>query len=329
VNAVATVSERAQFHAERRQGVGASEVAAMIDAHPWESRWSIWAAKVGLTPPLDEPTDSMRLGTDLEPVIGRWFHQRTGLYVAGEQTFVVHRREPWAIAHLDGYVLESPPPPRRRQHRDHAVGLFEAKYTADSWDELPLHYRLQVQWQMYVTAQPRAWVAALMLPFGRPRFTVFEVKFDRRQIDELAAATKAFWLDHVVTGIPPAADEHQATTAAIGAAWGGQATVKVPTVNLDEHRQAVDELAAFRAQRNALKPLIEGRENELKAAFGAAADTDDQAPSEGVVDGELVASWRSQKRTDLDVAAVRAEHGNTYDRVSTVRVLRLHGRSLR
>lgn len=324
-----TGSGRTRFHQERRSGIGAAEVAAMIDAHPWESRWSIWAVKVGLVPPLDEPTDVMRLGTDLEPVIGRWFHDRTGLYVAGEQSFVTHRREPWAIAHLDGYVLEQPAPPRRRQHRDHAIGLFEAKYTSDLWTELPVHYQLQVQWQMYVTGHSHAWVAALQLPFGRPTFTVFEVELDRRQVDELAAATRAFWLDHVVTGIPPAADEHRATTEAITAAWGGVATVKVPTVDLDEHRQAVDELAAFRAQRNALNPLIEARENEIKAAFGSAGTINDEAPSEGVIDGEVAVSWRSQRRTDLDAAAVRAEHGDRYDRRSTVRVLRLHGRTLR
>ena len=31
-------------------------------------------------------------------------------------------------------------------------------------------------------------------------------------------------------------------------------------------------------------------------------------------------------RTDIDAAAVRADHGDRYDRHSTVRVLRLHGR---
>jgi len=300
----------------------------MVDASPYVSRWSIWAEKVGLTQPRDEPTDSMRLGTDLEPIIARWFHDRTGLYVAGEQTFVKHKREPWAIAHLDGYVLDGPAPPRRRQHREYAVGVFEAKFTADVWDELPLHYRLQVQWQLYASGLTHGWVAALMLPFGRPRFAVFEVELDRRQVDELAAATRAFWLEHVVTGVMPEPDAHQATATAISDAWGGQATVKVPTIDLDDLADTVGELSDFRAQRSALRELIDGRENTVKAVIGLAG-----GPSDGTIGGELAVSWRSQRAPDpgVDVGAVRAEHGDRYDRPARdpIRVLRLHGRYLR
>jgi hypothetical protein len=149
-------------------------------------------------------------------------------------------------------------------------------------------------------------------------------------VDELRAATKAFWLDHVVSGVMPAADAHAATGAAIGEAWGGQATVKVPTVDLTDLRPTVAELSDFRAQRTALRELIDERENLVKAAIGAAGDG---GLSDAVIDGELAASWRSQRAPDsgVDVAAVRAEHGDRYDRPAKppVRVLRLHGRYLR
>lgn len=50
------------------------------------------------------------------------------------------------------------------------------------------------------------------------------------------------------------------------------------------------------------------------------------ALSDGYVAGALAVSWRSQSDTRLDTKAVRADHGTRYDRTSTKRVLRLHGK---
>ena len=127
--------------------------------------------------------------------------------------------------------------------------MFEAKYTAEAWDDLPAHYVAQVQWQLHVTGLPAAWVAALQFPFGRPRFTIFELAADAGHQAELTAAAETFWNDHVVTGNPPPLDDHRATTAAITAAWGGLDTVKVPTVDFDELRDVVDEYAELDKKR--------------------------------------------------------------------------------
>ena len=133
---------------ERRSGIGGSDIAGIAGISPWASPWSVWASKVGLAADSapDEWTPSMRLGTDLEPVIGEWFTRETGLTVAGEQTLVRHRRIAHHFATVDGFVLDSPTTTSLS-----ALGVFEAKYTADAWDELPDHYVAQVQWQLHCT----------------------------------------------------------------------------------------------------------------------------------------------------------------------------------
>lgn len=310
---------RAAWLAERRSGIGASEVAAIIGESPYASAWSVWVDKMGLVPLdlHDRATPAMEVGLYLEPLIARLFSDATGLCVAGEQTLVRHRRAPHHFATLDGYVLESPD-----ESLDDAIGVFEAKYSAEAWDRLPDHYATQVQWQLHCTGLAHAWVAALQFPFGRPRFDVFEIERDKRHIDDLVAAVDSFWDDHVVTGIAPPADTHPATTVAIGAAWGGIETVREPTVELDEIAAVVEEFAARRTERSRLNKRLEFIENSLKAVFGG----HDAHCSEGTVGGQLAVSWRSQTRTDIDVDAVRADHGDRYDRVRTVRVLRPHHR---
>lgn len=321
-------AERAAFLEERRTGVGGSDIAALDPqtGSPYASPWSVWATKVGLARPDEEPSDAMQLGLDLEPLIAAWFHRRTGLHVAGAQTFARHRRAPWAMAHLDGLVYETEPAGDAEP-----LGVLESKFTGETWDQPPAHYRAQVQWQLHVSGLDHGWLAALMLPFGRPRFDVFEIAADRTEQRRLARLADRFWHDHVVTGVAPPPDAHDATGRAILAAYGHRPTVKVPVVAFDDARQLVDEFAEFKRQEATAAELAEWRGNEIRARFGeAAAELElDEAPSEGMIDGELAISWRSQSESRIDTKAVRADHGDRYDRRSIKRVLRLHGKRAR
>lgn len=304
--------DRTEWLSWRRNGIGASDIAGILGASPWASPWSVWATKVGLAPDDDDPTDSMTFGLDLEPVIASWFERRnSGFYVWARQHRAVHSAIPWALATLDGLVLEE------GGDIDSAIAVFESKYDAGArWDEVPWHYQLQVQWQMFVTGLDVAELAVMHLAFGRPRFEIYEISKDQLTIDQLLERAERFWLDHVVTGIPPLADGHPATTSALADAWTDP--VHVPAVDLRSLTHVLDELRALRAARRQVEADIERDENILKAALGC--------HTEGVLDGQLVVSWRQSKgRLGLDTAAVRADHGDRYDtRARGARPLLLH-----
>jgi putative phage-type endonuclease len=305
-----TFASRAEWLEARRSRLGASEIAGVMGASPWASPWSIWAEKVGLAPAWDDADAEgpMRFGRDLEPIINRWFTYRTGLHVAGEQALVDHRSYPWHSATVDGLVYDGP------MRLEAPLGVLETKYTADPpWSEIPEHYRLQVQWQLHVTDLEHAWIACMHLPFGRPRFEVYELDRDPAEISRMVDAAEAFW-DHVVAGTPPPPDANPATTAALAGAW--QTTTNVPTVDLDEHRALVTEISELRAAKRQILADLAADENRLKALL--------QDRTEGCIEGQVVASWRPQDRTDVDLERLRADHGDAYDRKSTIRVLRLH-----
>lgn len=317
-----TDEDRLLWLAERRTGIGASDVPAIVGESRWGSPWSVWAEKVGLVPIDDsDQTDAQRLGHDLEPVIGRWFTRKTGLYVAGEQRMVRHPVFGYHFATLDGQVYESPA--EGDDEWGEPLGVFEAKTTAEKWAELPEYVRVQVQWQMWVTNADRTWVAAMQFPFGRVRFDVFTVERDQALIvDELVPRVERFWHDHVLTGHMPPIDDHPATFDAVHAAWGDLPTAPGGGggVIFDYQRDLVDEFRALRTEKAGIKKRLARVEAEIKAHFGEV----DGFESEGTIGGQTVVSWRSQPRTDIDAAAVRADHGTRYDRHTTIRVLRPH-----
>lgn len=310
------VEQGDDWHEWRRNGIGASDVAGILSESPWASPYSVWASKVGLLPPF-EPTDIMQFGSDLEDLIAEWFHRDTGLHVDGKQMWCVHPDWSWARATVDGFVLED-----GVDQIDRASGVFESKYTADPpWDEVPAHYVRQVQWQMVVTEHEHAWLACMHLPFGRPEFRVYEFDRDDQMLDGLVERCEAFWNGYVITGEPPPADGHRATTEALTAAFGpDQVDDDGDAVDLDaEAQRSVIILRGLKEQRRELDDEIKGHENTLRAALGDA--TEGRGPA-----GRLV-SWKPQTRRSVDLRAFREARPDLAAEFTTEtasRVLRLH-----
>ena len=321
------LEDRAAWLAERRSGIGGSDIAAIAGINTaYGSPTSVWADKVGLRPDLDlvDWSPSMRFGIALEAAIATEFTLETGLHVAGEQTLVRHRRMPHHFATVDGFVLES-----EQSDIGDALGVFEAKFTNDVWDAVPEHYLAQVQWQLHCTGYPTAWLGAAQSRFGRLTYTTFQIDADPARQAELVAAAETFWNDYVLTTTMPPVDDHPRTAETIADLWGAARTTPMGDVNFDDLETELAELKDLKRDIAAKTKLCERRETALRARFIRAAelkDLDREAVTEGFVDGELAVSWRHSARTTLDTEAVRAEHGDRYDRIKTVATLRLHGR---
>lgn len=308
------IDERAEWLNWRRGGIGASDVAGILNLSPWASPFSVWASKVDDTDDTHD-TDAMEFGRRAEIMVAPWFADRTGLTVVGEQTRCAHRDDPWKMCTVDGFVLDSP----NSQMAD-ALGVLEIKTTsasADEWaNEIPVNYRCQATWAMHVTDQPHCWFAVLHLAFGRPRFEVYQ--FDRDPDEEtfVVDACTRFWHDHVLTGEPPAVDGHQATTDAIKAHWPtADGSLQADALT----RRMVDRVRAHKATAKLIEANIAEAENELRAALG---------DREALVDaaGDVLASWKPQQATRLDTKALKAAHpalADEFTSTTTSRVLRI------
>lgn len=299
------MTDRDEWLAWRRGGIGASDIAGILGISPWASPYSVWANKVGLVPD-EEMAEQMEMGLDMEPAVEKMFHRKTGLYVACQQELVSHPDLPWARASLDGRVFESPA-------GSSPLGNYEGKTTSDSpakWEDgVPVQYETQVQWQMFVTGAEHTWVGCLHASFGL-KFRPYEIHRNEDDIAFIRERVTRFYNDHIVTGVPPETDAHVATTDALGRLPADAGEV----VDLSDLSAEFARLDALRATRDNTNERITAIENEIKARMGSA--------TEALVGGRVAATWRSSDRTTIDAKALRAampEVADLYSKTSSSR----------
>lgn len=217
---------REQWLEVRRNGIGGSDAAAIVGLNDYASPWSVWADKRGLTP--DKPdTEAMRIGRDLEEYVAKRFTEASGLKAAKTNFMWANEDYPWALANVDRLLVMGG-----------RVGL-ECK-TTSAWNvkhykggNFPDRFYCQCVHYMTILDALRWYLAVLVLGEGMHIYQMTRVKHDvvpewcegsvyvdKEEIDALMDAEKAFWENHVVTGIPPAVDGEKATSAAVAAVTG-------------------------------------------------------------------------------------------------------------
>lgn len=205
--------EREQFLAERRTGIGSSDVPKLAGVSSYGGPAAVYAEKV-----LDEhseQSDAMLRGVELEPYLRIGYELAQGR-VAEPGTLRRHPGKPWAIAHLDAEVDGGP--------------IVEIKTATDPepWrNGVRVDYMMQVQWQLFVSQCEKAEVAVSiahentfrllrdMIGFGvdderiassilaHTDFRIIPVARDEEMIAALVATAEPFWLENVVKRVPP------------------------------------------------------------------------------------------------------------------------------
>lgn len=302
---------RAAWLAWRREGIGASDVAAALGVSPWLSPLGLYLRKVGDVPE-DEPNEAMQLGSDLEDFVSDQFTKRTGLHVAGAQTWCIHPEHGFARCTVDGFVVES-----AASTVADALGVFETKTTGNlrrfMGDDLPLHVELQVQWQMFVTGHEHAWVCA----FGggdRLGLAVREVERDDVALQQIVERVAAFW-QRVEQRNPPEPTEYPfnpSDARDLAAAFDEpEPGMSVPLdelkIETDEgERYVLDVLRERKAQASALADDIARLENAVKARMGDA--------EAATFDGEQVLTWKAVTSRRFDTKRCKAEAPDVFER---------------
>lgn len=300
--------ESDEWHGFRAQGIGASEMAAVLSLSPWASPWSLWAAKLGWLPKR-EPSDKMQFGHRIEPVVADWFTEQTGLHVArpdqGVEMMCANPDRPWLRATPDGIVTEDEPSKTQisfwLETDWEPLGGFEMKYDSQSkrWPRIPLHYQVQGQAQMAVTGWDRVWFAVL----HGWRLEVYELERDQADIDFMIERAERFWADHVLTGDPPPVDDTDATAAALAAVYPGRTPEE--TIELDDDVIGwLDKLAQAKKDQADAKRAGKRASAEIRARIGSY--------TYATVGGVQVASLKSQTRTTTCQHCGHSETGEPF-----------------
>lgn len=213
--------------------MSASKIAAVVGLSPWHSRFSLWHQMAGLLP--REPDNAVfRRGHYLEPAIAAWFADQHPTWWVGAGHCWAREDEPLFTAAPDREAV--------MEDGMTTVGV-EIKtendveeYGPDGSDEIPAHYRAQVQWQMYVRGTRVTHVAVLTKYL---EFREYVVPYDEADAEYLADEARAFMAS--LPGGPaecrPDIDAHGATYTAVKRMHPGieQRDVEVPQTVADQY----------------------------------------------------------------------------------------------
>ena len=193
---------------QRRFLVGGSEVASVLGISPWESPFSLWHRKAGALEHQDLTGSApVYWGTVLEPVV----------------------RDEWLLRHADTHgcpelgvtVAEGPgivSPDAVVRRADGPREVLEVKTAAypDGWgptggDQIPIHYRCQLQWYLGILGLTTGHVAVLI---GGNDFREYVIPFDPDDYALMLDAATVF-VASLEAGERPGLDSAQATQGAV------------------------------------------------------------------------------------------------------------------
>ncbi|MFG3051802.1 YqaJ viral recombinase family protein [Kitasatospora sp. NPDC048239] len=192
-----------EWHAARANGIGGSEIAAVMGLSPFESAFSLWHRKQGLAGHIEE-TPVMRWGTKHEPTICAEFAELHPEWSVDLSPTFRSAMRPEQIANPDR-LLRGPAG---------ELELLEAKTSRDDegWgeegtDQIPVWYRAQCIWYLDVLGVRRCHVAVLI---AGADYREYLVEYDAADALAMRAAAAEF-MRTVRENERPSIDGHSAT----------------------------------------------------------------------------------------------------------------------
>lgn len=189
-----------EWHAQRAQGVGGSDVAVILGLSPWNSREDLFLLKTGQT--KDKPTTAgsgaLWRGNIWEDAIARNYqklHESEEVFVNCKDSWVSKERE-YQSANVDGLIyLPGDEFPTR-------ILEIKTSSTPDAWKEgtPPIYYRLQALWYMDTFGIPKAKFAVSLDDIEYKEFEVVpeegELEKIHEQVSKFVNEVKSYKASH-------------------------------------------------------------------------------------------------------------------------------------
>ena len=284
-------NDRERFLAERRTGLGGSDLGVILGLCKWKTPHQLWLEKTGRV--TDEADGlALRFGTFAEDFVAAEFERATGKRTQRFSRMLRHPDAP-LIGHVDRLIV--PPGKNRASWRDRILtdtGLEiktanafaagrDSEWGQSGTDEVPAHYLTQVAAYQALTGCQYWDLAALI---GNADLRIYHFTRDLDLEGTLLEEARRWWHDHIVKDMPPdPASEREARER-----WA----VHAPGKQLEADGALVEllrELAAAKAEVKAAEDVERGIRDRLIPLL---ADAD-----QIIFDGTAVASYRANRPT--------------------------------
>lgn len=263
----ASADNRENWLISRRQGIGGSDVAAILGADEWRSELAVYVDKIEAGAPDEGSSEVADWGRIFEPAILKRYAEKSGRRVVRGGKLMRSKNAPHHLATLDGVQFTRPPAGCR------GPGVAEVKttgfgsaYASDDPEEsgprLPIRVQIQIQWELYVTGAE--WATGIWLPFPERRMQWLDVVANREFHElVLVPAVDAFW-DRVRRRLPPDPDGSESSKLALRRLFPGENDEVIRILG-----QAVCDLSTEYERNKAVLKLINNRQGIIRNTLAA------------------------------------------------------------
>jgi putative phage-type endonuclease len=302
---------QAAWLAARQEGIGGSEVGALVGVNEHETPFSVWNNKKRDSKDLSG-VPAIEWGHRLEDVVAQKTAEEVGLVSRFAGGLWADREKPFLRVTPDRFATR----PRAWK----ALGVIECKTAGDDehWESgtitpggggtgsAPLSYQAQLQWQLGILGLKIGWLGCFHLAAGRQFFTV-EVHYDHEWFRELADEAERFWHANILGDEPPMHDLRHPKTEELLKQLSP--VVVKPSVDLPDNAEEwlVDyyraKLAAEEAQKN-----LDAAKNFFRMWTGDAGA--------GYLGERKVVSYPAVNSSRIDVEALKRDYPEVAEAVT-------------
>lgn len=287
-----TPADRQEWLAVRSKGIGASEIASVLNINRYQTPYDLWLLKTGKVPEPEE-NKYMKSGKMLEGAVVKYFEE------ASELVVVPGYEEDIVFVHPDKDFIRVTPD-RLIAHPD-GVRNLEAKTTMFKIDPeaIPPTWFVQMQYQAGCIGTNLGYVAWLSRGID---FDYLPIEADPEYFAYLADQAERFWTKHVLADIPPDPVNEHDVQAMYNKHSANQYVVAEPEYielvsNLQEAKQAIKQW--------------KDRETELKDNLALIL-----LDGEGLIyNDEVILTYKTQKgKSYIDRTALEDDHPLIFDK---------------
>lgn len=254
------VPDSPEWYEKRREGLGASDSAAILGHSKWATPLDVYKSKVG---GVEREFDELLafVGHESEQMIRNWimrWHPEVGRVYPARA--VQSLEWPWLFATPDGTADD--------------VGLVipvelkrSNRFARDNWLDRdghpapPLYYQVQAQQQIAVLGAPYGWLA---VHHEGTDFELFKIERDEVFIEQLVRITGEWWEQHVVALVAPP----PSTYAEANAVYPGTPELEFALSEEDFERLEQRDVAA--SDMNHTKRIVEAFKDYIGPLVGDA-----------------------------------------------------------
>lgn len=193
----AAAESREEFLLQRREALGATDLAAILGLSKWATPWQIWAEKTGRLEPFSG-NRATAAGVALEPAILSYAESQLGKLTRNVR---VSTNNAPIVATCDAVVAGSLRPVEAKTTG--IVGPIYGEWGAELSDEIPEEYLVQVHAQIICTQTDLGHLFGLIPGRG---IVEFHITAHDKLHDHLKTKANQWWDRHVVRGIEPPLD---------------------------------------------------------------------------------------------------------------------------